>query len=79
MARFLGEYDAPIVFPLLRLDNISHLEPGMKLIYAMMEDGSQILHKTMPDDFDVEEWAEKRKWNFQLLGIKSIRVEEVSE
>lgn len=49
----------------------------MKLIYAIMNDGSQILHKTMPDDFDVEEWAEKRKWNFELLGIKSIRVEVV--
>ncbi len=48
----------------------------MKLIYAALNDGSELLYKKVDDDFDVEEWAEKRTENFRLLGIKSIRVEE---
>ena len=50
----------------------------MKQVIATLRDGSQICHKTVADDFDVEAWAEKRKHNFDMLGIKSIRVELIT-
>ena len=47
----------------------------MKHIIAILKDGSQTIYKVVANDFDVGEWAEKRKENFRLLGIVSIRVE----
>jgi hypothetical protein len=51
----------------------------MKQIIAILGDGSQVTYKTVPDDFDVEKWAEKRKHNFQQLGIKSIRIKIIPQ
>jgi len=47
----------------------------MKQITATLRDGSQMCYKIVPDDFDVEAWTEKRKYNFGMLGILKITVE----
>jgi hypothetical protein len=48
----------------------------VKQIIAILTDDSEMKYKEpVPDDFDVEAWAEKRKHLFAMLGIKSIRVE----
>jgi hypothetical protein len=49
----------------------------MKQIIATLGDGSQIIHKIVPDDFDVGAWAEKRRYNFQQLNITSIKIERI--
>ena len=51
----------------------------MKQIIATLRDGSQLCYKIVPDDFDIEEWSEKRQYNFPLLGIESIRIEMVED
>jgi hypothetical protein len=51
----------------------------MKQIIAILGDGTQMIHKTVSDDFDVEAWAEKRKHNFQQLGIKAIKIETIPQ
>jgi hypothetical protein len=47
----------------------------MKQIIAIIRDGSRLVYKTVPDDFDVNSWARRRKHNFHLLGITDIQVE----
>jgi hypothetical protein len=49
----------------------------MKQIIVILRDGSQMCHKIVPDDFDVEEWTEKRKHHLPLLGIERIVVETI--
>jgi hypothetical protein len=49
----------------------------MKQIIAILKDGSRLCYKIVADDFNVEAWAEKRKENFRLLGIVSIKVEGI--
>ena len=47
----------------------------MKQITAILNDGSRMCYKIVPDDFDVKAWTERRKYNFPLLGILQIIVE----
>ena len=51
----------------------------MKQITAILHDGSRMCYKIVPDDFDVEKYFEKRKYNFKMLGIKSIKVEMIKQ
>lgn len=51
----------------------------MKQIIVTLKNGSEICHKTVPDDFDVEAWAKKRKENFRLLGIVDIKIEQIPD
>ena len=51
----------------------------MKQITAILRDGSRMCYKIVPDDFDVEAWTEKRKYNFGMLGILKITVETLPQ
>jgi len=47
----------------------------MKLIYLIMHDGARHLATSpVPDDFDVQAWANERAASLQVLGV--VRVEE---
>ena len=48
----------------------------MKQIIAILRDGSTVCYKVVADDFDVEKYFEKRKHNFEMLGIESIEVSD---
>jgi len=47
----------------------------MKILYLVNRDGTRWAPSApVPDDFDTQAWAEKRKASFKLIGI--VRVEE---
>jgi len=50
----------------------------MKQINAILKDDSKQHFRLVSDDFDIGNWSEKMRNNFDLLGIKEIVVEDVN-